>query len=108
MRPGLTRRSAPHRLVPTRSRQRWRLFCCRRDRDGSGGAPHDAEFNVNSLLTKRDAAARLGISRRTLERAGLPTVRIGRRVLYRPEDLARFISSCTKHNGLEGSDAPAI
>ena len=50
------------------------------------------------LLTPREAAYRLGISVRhlwslTRPRGPIPSVRLGRRVFYRPEDLASFIET---------------
>jgi predicted DNA-binding transcriptional regulator AlpA len=48
------------------------------------------------LLTSRETAQALGISPRTswmltAPRGSLPTVRIGQRVLYRPQDVNEFI-----------------
>lgn len=49
------------------------------------------------LLRAREAAATLGVSDRTLwslAKAGqVPTVRIGRRVGFRPEDLKAFVAA---------------
>lgn len=49
-----------------------------------------------SLLSLRDAAARLGVSERHLRQLiadeGLPSVRLGRRVLIRPASLDRWLA----------------
>jgi len=50
------------------------------------------------LLTARETAGAMGISPRTLwmltaPRGPLPTVRIGRRVFYRPQDVNEFIQN---------------
>jgi hypothetical protein len=50
------------------------------------------------LLNQREAAERLRLSERTLERFrltgdGPPYVKAGRRVVYRAEDLERWISA---------------
>jgi excisionase family DNA binding protein len=53
------------------------------------------------LLTRREAAEYLGLKPRTLAdwamsgRYGLPFVKVGRRVMYRPEDIDRFLASRT-------------
>ena len=53
------------------------------------------------LLSVKDAAKALGISQRTLwgisaPRGPLPVVRIGTRILYDPDDLARFVQAQKK------------
>lgn len=54
-----------------------------------------APRNIEPLLSAREAAARLGIGLRLLWQVSvggeLPSVRIGRRRLYDPADLRRFI-----------------
>jgi excisionase family DNA binding protein len=52
------------------------------------------------LLTQQEAAERLRLSERTLERwrvsgDGPPFVKAGRRVLYHPDDLAAWIATHT-------------
>jgi excisionase family DNA binding protein len=53
--------------------------------------------NKTDLLSREQAAKRLGISARNLvylqEHGSLPHIRIGRRVLFSPLDLERFIES---------------
>lgn len=48
-----------------------------------------------ALLSTKEAATRLGISERKLweltNRAEVPSVRIGRRVLYDPQDLREYV-----------------
>ena len=62
------------------------------------------------LLTPREAAYRLGgISLRhlwalTRPRGPIPCVKLGRRVFYRPEDLAAFIEAATRQS-TEAQDA---
>jgi excisionase family DNA binding protein len=51
------------------------------------------------LLTTRDVAGQLGVSPRTVfsstrPRGRLVSVRIGKRVLYRQEDIDAFLTSC--------------
>jgi predicted DNA-binding transcriptional regulator AlpA len=51
-----------------------------------------------NLLNQQEAAARLRLSERTLERSrvtgdGPPFVKAGRRVLYRPADLDEWIAA---------------
>jgi hypothetical protein len=51
-----------------------------------------------TLLTQREAAVALRLSERTLERSrvsgsGPPFCKLGRRVLYRADDLERWITS---------------
>ena len=53
---------------------------------------------MTNLLSQREAAVLLGLSPRTLERwrvsgGGVPFVKAGRRVLYRPSDLDTWIAS---------------
>ena len=43
------------------------------------------------LLSKVEAADCLGVCERTLDGLGIPRVRIGRRILYRREDLRRYV-----------------
>jgi predicted DNA-binding transcriptional regulator AlpA len=55
-------------------------------------------MTTTNLLSQREAAARLGLSPRTLERNratgdGPAFIKLGARVLYRPEDLATWITS---------------
>jgi len=50
-------------------------------------------------LSLRDAAARLGVSPLTLRRIAvyqhrLPYLKVGRRILFRPQDLLMFEQSC--------------
>jgi excisionase family DNA binding protein len=56
------------------------------------------------LLTERQAAQAMGITPRTLysmrQTAGLPFVRVGARILYRPADLAEWIESRTERQGV--------
>lgn len=61
------------------------------------------------LLTRDDAAAFLRVSVRTFERhvqPGLPSVRLGRRVLFRPGDLDAWLVANTTPGSISSS-APA-
>jgi hypothetical protein len=54
------------------------------------------------LLNERETAKRLGmhppgLRRWRQEKRGLPFVRIGRLIRYRPEDIEAFISGNTQH-----------
>lgn len=56
-----------------------------------------------SLLSTNDAARRLGLSPRTLEalrvRGGGPEfIKLGRRVLYEPQSLTRWIDANRRHS----------
>ncbi|MDD9942804.1 MAG: helix-turn-helix domain-containing protein [Myxococcales bacterium] len=52
--------------------------------------------NIERLMSHGDTALTLCISsrqlRRLVQRGQLPTVRIGRRVLYRPADIQAFVT----------------
>jgi hypothetical protein len=50
-----------------------------------------------SLLSAKDAAKRLGMSENWLRRSDVPQVVFGRRKLYRPSDLARYVEACVSH-----------
>lgn len=50
-----------------------------------------------SLLSAKDAAKRLGMSENWLRRSDVPQVLLGRRRLYRPSDLARYVESRVSH-----------
>lgn len=56
------------------------------------------------LLSAREAAQALNICERKLwdltNRGGLPCVRVGRRVLYSPDDLRRWIKTCKEGGAL--------
>lgn len=59
------------------------------------------------LISEREACAALGISRGTLfglRRAGLPYVKIGRAVRYRPADLEQFVAQSIHNAGRNGGD----
>ena len=57
--------------------------------------PADGQPVARLLLNERDAAAALGVGVRTMlnlrDRDGLPFVRVGSRVMYRPADLAAWV-----------------
>ena len=56
---------------------------------------------IRQLLSPEEVASLLGVTRATLAvwrstaRYPLPFVRVGRRVMYRPEDVEQFIQSRT-------------
>jgi len=55
------------------------------------------------LLTPREAAYRLGISPRhlwtlTAPRGPIPSVKLGRRVFYRPKDLEDFVADVARQS----------
>lgn len=62
---------------------------------------------AEGLLTTVEAAARLGIARRTLEDwrvrgGGPPFAKLGSRVLYDPAELAAFVQARTRTNTAGG------
>lgn len=65
------------------------------------------EYRPNDLLSRREAAAYLGISAETLavwqstRRYNLPCVKVGRLARYRKADLDAFIQSRTTHKRME-------
>ena len=69
---------------------------------------HSNVPEISQLLDEKEAAAKLGLKPRTLavwrcvQRYPLRFVKIGRRVMYRGEDVQRFIELRT-HSG-DGSD----
>ncbi len=53
------------------------------------------------LISSREAAYRLGVSLRhlwslTAPRGPIPAIKLGRRVLYRPQDLAAFLEQAVQ------------
>lgn len=62
---------------------------------------NNKQSNINKLLTPEHAAEILGISEGTLNvwrstgRYDLPFVKVGSKVLYRPEDIQAFIERRT-------------
>ena len=64
----------------------------------SGGIPAVNE----DLLSARKAAARLGVSPSWLYQSDVPRVKLGRRTLYRPSDLTKYVDARVSHRvGLE-------
>ena len=64
------------------------------------------EENNNRFLTTEEAADFLGVSKRTMYnyrqyRSGLPYHQIGRRILYKEEDLLIFAAKYRIDNGME-------
>lgn len=53
--------------------------------------------NNESLLSVKDAAKRLGMSESWLRQSDVPKVNLGRRNLYRPSDLARYVDARVSH-----------
>src|SRR4030095_4214452 len=51
-----------------------------------------------TLLTRKEAAAKLRISEKTLGKLDLPFVRMGGKVLYRDEDLECYVRSQLKYH----------
>jgi excisionase family DNA binding protein len=63
---------------------------------------------MQTLLTQREAACVLRLSERTLERSrvtgfGPPFAKVGRRVLYRREDLDAWVASRVVTSTSEGA-----
>jgi excisionase family DNA binding protein len=60
---------------------------------------HDNVFKINTLLKAKEVAEILKISRAMaytpMQRGEIPTVRIGKARLVRPEDLIKYIESNT-------------
>jgi hypothetical protein len=50
-----------------------------------------------TLLSAKMAAARLGMSESWLHGSNVPHVKLGRRKLYRPSDLSRYVNSRVSH-----------
>jgi hypothetical protein len=58
----------------------------------------EAQIPVNErLLSVRDAADQLGVSASWLHGSNVPNVKLGRRKLYRPSDLARYVNAHLSH-----------
>jgi len=53
---------------------------------------------VKELMSRREAAAYLGICKTTLDRQDIAKTKIGRRVLYRREVLEKWILQNTKES----------
>lgn len=69
------------------------------------GRPRDKDAVGRILLTKREAAAALGISPATIDRlrrAGLPAVKLEGKVLFRPESLQKWAAENETSNGNGG------
>ncbi len=49
------------------------------------------------LLSVKDAADQLGVSASWLYGSNVPNVKLGRRKLYRPSDLARYVNARVSH-----------
>ena len=56
----------------------------------------ETERGTLDILSRKEAAAFLGICRTTLDRLDIPRTRIGRRVLFKKEVLNRWIDDHTE------------
>jgi len=54
------------------------------------------EINNATILSRKQAAAFLGVCRNTLDRLDIPKTKIGRRVLYKREVLDKWIDDHTE------------
>ena len=55
--------------------------------------------SVKEVLSRKEAAGYLGICKTTLDRLNIPKTKIRRRVLYRREILAKWLSQHTESKG---------
>ena len=70
---------------------------------GAVGSIGNADAPVNErLLSVKQAAELLGVSPSWLYQSDVPSVKLGRRRLYRPSDLAHYIAARVSHR--VGSD----
>jgi predicted DNA-binding transcriptional regulator AlpA len=51
-----------------------------------------------TLLSVKQVAAHLGVSKSWLYQSDIPSVKLGRRRLYRPSDLAGYVSAHVSHH----------
>jgi hypothetical protein len=63
---------------------------------------HPKQYEQQRLLSTREAAQRYGLGESTLEKdrvfgqIGFPYLKIGRRVLYDPEQVEKFLQTCRR------------
>ena len=70
---------------------------------GTIGSIGSVEAPVNErLLSVKDAAERLCVSPSWLYQSDVPHVRINRRLLYRPSDLADYVAAHVSHSVEQG------
>jgi len=56
------------------------------------------DFGTSEVLSRREAAALLGICRATLDRLDIHRTRIGHRIMYKREVLLKWIDDHTEKN----------
>ena len=54
------------------------------------------DFGTPDILSRREAAAYLGICRTSLDRLDIPRTRIGHRVMYKREVLKKWVDEHTE------------
>ena len=65
---------------------------------GAVGSIGNTDAPVNErLLSVKQAAEQLGVSPSWLYQSDVPDVKLGRRRLYRPSDLAQYIAARVSH-----------
>jgi hypothetical protein len=72
------------------------------DKPGEGMKP---DFGTPDILSRREAAAVLGICRATLDRLDIPRTRVRHRVLYKRDVLIKWIDEHTE-KGMKGKSEP--
>jgi len=55
-----------------------------------------ADFGMPDILSRREAAAYLGICKTTLDRLDIPRTKIRRRVMYKCEILSKWLDEHTE------------
>ena len=68
-----------------------------RTRSTISNISHPAAAVNERLLSAKDAAALLGVSASWLYQSNVPRVKLGRRTLYRPHDLAAYVDARVTH-----------
>jgi hypothetical protein len=59
------------------------------------------DFGTTDILSRREAAAVLGICETTLDRLDIPRTRVGRRVMYKRDVINKWIDDHTDSNEKE-------
>lgn len=65
-------------------------------------SPAPGSKSPDGLFSVKRAAAYLGISEGWLYKSGIPFAKLGRRRLYRPSDLDRFVEQNVSHGKQKG------
>ncbi|MDR1838247.1 MAG: helix-turn-helix domain-containing protein [Treponema sp.] len=54
------------------------------------------DFGTPEILSRREAAAYLGICKATLDRLGIPRTKIGKRIMYKLDVLKKWVDDHTE------------